>query len=49
MSIQALTALNIHLDGNKYTSQQAMYEYLNNLTFQTLSQENDKVYISFKE
>ena len=48
VSIQALTALNIHLDGNKYTSQQAMYEYLNNLTFQTLSQENDKVYMSFK-
>ena len=25
-----------------------MYEYLNNLTFQALSQENDKVYMSFK-
>ena len=26
-----------------------MYEYLENLTFQVLSQENDKVYICFSE
>ena len=26
-----------------------MYEYLENLTFQALSQENDKVYMSFSE
>ena len=48
MSIQALAALNIHFRGNRYSPQQTMYEYLNNLTFQALSQENDKVYMSFK-
>ena len=49
VSIQGLAALNIHFGGNKFTSQQAMYEYLENLTFQVLSQENDKVYICFSE
>ena len=34
VSIQGLTALNDHFGGNKFTSQQAMYEYLENLTFQ---------------
>ena len=48
VSIQALAALNIHFRGNRYSPQQTMYEYLNNLTFQALSQENDKVYMSFK-
>ena len=47
VSIQGLTELNIHFGGNKFTSQQAMYEYLENLTFQALSQENDTVYMSF--
>ena len=28
VSIQGLSALNIHFGGNKFTSQQAMYEYL---------------------
>lgn len=45
--IQALAALNIHFRGNKYTSQDAIRKYLQNLTFQTLSQENDKVYLYF--
>ena len=49
VSNQGLAALNIHFGGNKLTSQQAMYEYLENLTFQALSQENDKVYMSFSE
>ena len=49
VSIQGLAALNIHFGGNKFTSQQAMYEYLENLTFQALSQENDEVYMSFNE
>ena len=49
VSIQGLAALNIHFGGNKFTSQQAMYEYLEILTFQALSQENDKVYLSFSE
>ena len=46
-SIHALAALNIHLGGNKYTSQIALGEYLNNLTYQALSQENDKIFMSF--
>ena len=45
--IQGLAALNIHFGGNKFTSQQAIYEYLKNLNFQALRQENDKVYMSF--
>ena len=49
VSIQGLAELNIHFGGNKFTSQQAMYEYLENLTFQALSQENDKVYMCFSE
>ena len=49
VSIQGLAALNIHLGGNKFTSQNAMYEYLKNLTFQALSQENDKVFMSFED
>ena len=48
MSIQAVAALNIYFDGSKYTPQEAMYDYLNNLTLQALSQENDKVYMYFK-
>ena len=49
VSFQALAALNIHFGGNKYVSRQAMHEYLKNLTFQALSQENDKFYMSFTE
>ena len=48
-SIQALAALNIYFGGNKNTSQQVMSEYLKNVTFQALSQENDNVYMSFEE
>ena len=48
-SIQALAALNIHFGGNRYSSQQVMSEYLKNVTFQALSQENDDVYMSFEE
>ena len=49
VSIHALAALNIHFGGNKYTSQAALAEYLNNLTYQALSQENDKIFMSFSE
>ena len=49
MSIQGLAASDIHLSGNKLTSQNAMYEYFKNLTFQALSQENDKVFMSFED
>ena len=49
VSIHALAALNIHFGGNKYTSQAALAEYLNNLTYQALSQENDKIFMSFSK
>ena len=46
-SIHALAALNIHFGRNKYISQTAIGEYLQNLTYQALSQENDKILMSF--
>ena len=46
-SIHALAALNIHLGENKYSSQIALGEYLNNLTYQAFSQEHDKIFMSF--
>ena len=49
VSIHTLATLNIHFAGNKYTSQAALAEYLNNLTYQALSQENDKIFMSFSE
>ena len=49
VSLHALAALNIHLGGNKYISQVALSKYLNNLTYQTLSQENDKIFMPFGE
>ena len=48
-SIQVLAALNIHLGGNKFTSQNAINEYLKNWTFQALTQENDKVFMPFED
>ena len=47
VSIHALAALNIHFGGNKYISQTAIGEYLQNLTYQALIQENDKIFMSF--
>ena len=47
VSIHALAALNIHFGGNKYISQAAIGEYLQNLTYQALSQENDEIFMSF--
>ena len=47
VSIHALAALNIQFGGNKYISQSALSEYLKNLTYQALSQENDKIFMSF--
>ena len=49
VSIHALAALNIHFGGNKYISQSALSEYLKNLTYQALSQENDKIFMSFDD
>ena len=44
-----MAALNIHFGGNKYSSQQVMFENFKNLTFQALNQENHDVYLSFEE
>ena len=49
VSIHALAALNIHFGENKYIFQGVLGEYLKNLTYQALSQENDKIFMSFSE
>ena len=49
VSIHALAASNIHFGGSKYTSQAALAEYLNNLTYYALSPENEKIFMSFSE
>ena len=46
-SIHALAALNIHFGGSKYISPTTIGEYLQNLTYQALSQENNKIFMSF--
>ena len=46
-SIHALATLNIHFEGNKYISKTAIGQYLQNLTYQALSQENDKIFMLF--
>ena len=47
VSIHALPTLNIHFGGNKCISQTALSEYLKKLSYQALSQENDKIFMSF--
>ena len=49
VSIHALAALNIHFGRNKYISQGVLSENSKNLTYQALSQENDKIFMSFSE
>ena len=49
VSIHATAALNIHFGRNKYISQGVLGEYLKNLTYQTLNQENDKIFMPFSE
>ena len=49
VSIHALAALNIYFGGNKYSSLAALGKYLQNLTYQALSRENDKIFMSFSE
>ena len=49
VSIHALAALNIHFGENKYVSQSALSEYLKNLTYKALTQENDKTFLSFDD
>ena len=49
VSLHALAALNIYFGGNRTISQTAYGEFMNNLTYQALSQENDKIFMSFEE
>ena len=47
VSIHALAALNIHFGRKKYISQAAIGEYLQDLTYQALTQENDEIFMLF--
>ena len=49
VSLHALAVLNIYFGGNQTISQTAYGEFMNNLTYQALSQENDKIFMSFEE
>ena len=48
-SFQALCALNIYLGGSKETSGLAYSEFLQNMTYQALSQENDSIQLAFDQ
>ena len=48
-SFQALCALNIYLGGDKSVSGLAYSEFLQNMTYQSLSQENDNVELAFDQ
>ena len=48
-SFQALCALNIYLGGDKTSSGLAYSEFLQNMTYQALSQENDSVELAFDQ
>ena len=47
-SLHCLAALNIYFGGNQPASQIAFSEFLKNLTYQALSQENDNIFLSFE-
>ena len=47
VSLHALCALNIYFGGSKTVSQFAYGEFMKNLTYQALSQENDDIFLSF--
>ena len=47
MSTQALAALNIHFGGDKTISKNALSDFLHNMSFQALSNENDNIYLNF--
>ena len=49
VSLHALAALNIYFGGNKVVSQTAFGEFMKNLTYQALSDENDNIFLSFEE
>ena len=46
-SFQALCALNIYLGGSKEVSGLAYSEFLKNMTYQALTQENDRIQLNF--
>ena len=48
-SFQALCALNIYLGGDKTISGLAYSEFLQNMTYQALSQENDNIELAFDQ
>ena len=48
-SFQALCALNIYLGGSKEISGLAYSEFLQNMTYQALSQENDSIQLAFDQ
>ena len=47
VSFQALTALNIYLGGDKDISKNEIAEWLHNLTYQALTNEHDKIIMSY--
>ena len=47
MFLHALCGLNIYLGGSKKVSQFAYGEFMKNLTYQALSQENNEIFLSF--
>ena len=48
-SLHALAALNIYFGENKEISKTAYGEFMKNLAYQALSQENDNIFLSFDE
>ena len=48
VSLHGLAALNIYFGGNQHASQIVFSEFLTNLTYQALSQENDDIFLSFE-
>ena len=49
VSLRGLAALNIYFGRNQHTSQAAFSEFLKNLTYQALSQENGNIFLSFDD
>ena len=49
VSFHALCALNIYLGGSKDISKLAYGEFLKNLTYQALSEENDEIFLPFDQ
>ena len=47
VSLHGLSALNIYFGGIQHASQTAFSEFLTNLRYQALSQENDDIFLSF--